>query len=56
MPSLITLSEFIEDVENGFILDIFSITVSNEKRIYGKTKKGQAFTGKQFIIVYAVVP
>lgn len=55
-PISITLSKFIEGVENGLITEFFSITVNSEKRIYGKTPEGQANNPKRFIIVYAVVP
>jgi hypothetical protein len=54
-PVLTTLAQFITDVEDGLISDIFSITVGTEKRVYGKTPKGQANNPKRFIVVYAVV-
>jgi hypothetical protein len=54
-PQLITLAQFIADVEAGLITEIFSITVGLEKRVYGKTPKGQASNPQGWIIVYAVV-
>ena len=55
-PIIVNLSKFIEGVENGLIIDIFSIIVGSEKRIYGKTREGQASNPNQFQLVYAVIP
>ena len=55
-PVLITLAKFIQGVEDGMITDVFSVTVGAEKRVYGKSPEGCAFTSKRFNLVYAVVP
>jgi hypothetical protein len=55
-PILITLTKFIQGVEDGMISDVFSLTVGTEKRVYGKSPEGCAYTPKEFNLVYAVVP
>lgn len=55
-PVLITIAKFIQGVEDGLISEVFGITVGAEKRVYGKSPEGCAYTSKQFKLVYAVVP
>jgi len=53
---VITITKFQNDYEAGLIIDVFSITVGTEKRVYGKSPEGDAASGKLYHVVYAVVP
>jgi len=52
----ISLAEFQEQYSRGTLSEVFSIVVSGEKRVYGKSVKGQANNPNRHIVVYAVVP
>jgi len=55
MPTLITVAQFIAEVEAGTISDVFSLTYGTEKRVYGKRRTMEQSL-KTFEIVYAVIP
>lgn len=55
MPTEITVQNFIEGVEQGYITECFTVAVAGEQRVYGKTPEGQADNPRGFILVYAVV-
>lgn len=48
----ITLAEFIDGYEKGYIIDI--VTVKN--KLYGKDPRGMAHSGKAYKIVWANIP
>ncbi len=53
--TLITIAKFLVDIENGLIEPLFNVTYQGQQRLYGKSPEGDANTGKQYHIVYAVV-
>jgi len=48
----ITLAEFIEGYEQGYITDVVAI----KDKVYGKDPRGMADSEKQFEVVFAVIP
>lgn len=52
----ITLTKFQDGYEQGLITDVFSVTIGNQKRLYGKTTEGNALpNAKPYKVVYCEV-
>jgi len=55
MAREIPLSEFIEGVDNGTIIETVFVG-NNVNRVYGKSVKGMSGTGKLYDLLWSKVP